>query len=171
MFKLRILLLVILMAEAGWLGWHVPWRADSTADGRQASQSVGDAPFFRPPPAPEPKALTTGIFQYLEPEEIETKVVLDGPAFFTKFAWLVVGTFFGYGVIGYFATSRPRPADVAYSLALTTGYGAGSVASLIASQFMPEGGPLPWLSVFWALGVGAALLITVRSRSGSRPAM
>lgn len=170
MFKLRILLLIVLLGEAAWLIWHVPWRAESVADERFASQSLGTAPWFSPPPAPQPKELTSSIMQYLEPHEVQTTVVVDGPVFFQKFAWLVVGTFFGYGLLGYFLTSRLRPADVAYSLALTMGYGIGFVASAIASYFIPDGGPLPWLSVFWALGIGLALLVTIRSRAGYRTA-
>src|SRR5690606_28810901 len=99
MFKLRILLLLVLLGQAVWLVWHVPWRVDMTAEDRRGSQSLGTAPWFRPPSAPEHKEITTGIFQYLEPHEVQTEVVVDGPALFRQFAWRVVITFFVYGVI------------------------------------------------------------------------
>lgn len=125
---------------------------------------LGDAPFFRPPPRPELKVFGGRISPFIDPETVDITISVDRVRLYQRFAAIVVGTFFLFGVIGYFLTSRPRPADVAYSLALTTGFIAGSVASAIASQMAGDRGPLPWLNLFWAAGVGIAFALTVASR-------
>lgn len=125
---------------------------------------LSDAPFFRPPPRPELKVFGGRISPFIDPQTVDITISVDRVRLYQRFAGIVVGTFFLFGVIGYFLTSRPRPADVAYSLALTTGFIAGSIASAIASQMTADRGPLPWLNLFWAAGVGIAFVITVTSR-------
>ena len=89
---------------------------------------------------------------------------MDRVALYGRFAFLVVATFFLYGGIGWFLTKPPRPADVAYSLSVSTGFLIGSIASAVTGRFVDTAARLPWLNLFWAAGVGTAFVVTLLSR-------
>jgi hypothetical protein len=165
---LRLLLLVVLLGAGSWLAWHVPWRADTRYNGVDLDARLPDAPYFSKPAA-EPKVFGNRVSPFLQPDSMEITVSIDRIALFQRFAAMVVGGFFVYGVIGYFLTSRPRPADVVYTLAITTGFIGGTVASAIASHLAPGRGPLPWLNLFWAAGVAIALVTATLGRSRPFP--
>ena len=166
---LRLLLLVTVLTAAAWLAWNVPWRADTRYNGVDLTAQLPDAPFFKAPPTPEPKVFGNRISPFVQPSSVEIAVSIDKIALFQRFAAMVVGGFFVYGVIGYFLTSRPRPADVYFTLAITTGFIAGTIASAIAAQIAPGHGQLPWLNIFWAAGVGISLAAAILGRSHRFP--
>ena len=166
---LRLLLLVALLGAASWLAWHVPWKADARHNEVDLTAQLPDAPYFQPPTPPNPKVFGNRISPFIAPGSIDIAVSIDRIALFQRFAAMVIGGFFVYGVIGYFFTNRPRPADVLYSLGITTGFIAGTVASAIAAQLSPGHGPLPWLNIFWAVGVAIALVIITLGRTRPFP--
>lgn len=166
---LRLLLLVTLLGAASWLAWNVPWQADTRYNGVDLTARLPDGPYFTKPPTPHPKIFGNRISPFIQPGSIDIETSIDRVALFQRFAGMVVGGFFIYGVIGYFLTSRPRPADVYYTLAITTGFIAGTVASAIASHLAPGRGPLPWLNLFWAAGVAIALITATLGRSQRFP--
>ncbi len=166
---LRLLLLVALLGAASWLAWNVPWRADTRFHGVDLTARLPDAPYFRQPATPHPKVFQNRISPFIQPSSVEITVSIDRVALFQRFATMVVGGFFLYGVIGYFLTAPPRPADVVYSLALTTGFIGGTVASAIAAHLVPGRGALPWLNLFWTAGVAIALLAATVNRSRRFP--
>lgn len=166
---LRLLLLVVLLGAGSWLAWNVPWRADTRYNGVDLTARLPDAPYFQKPSIPHPKVFGNRISPFIQPGSIDVGISIDQIALFQRFAALVVGSFFIYGVLGYALTSRPRPADVIYSLAITTGFIAGTVASAIASHLVVDRGPLPWLNLFWAAGVAIALVTATLGRTRPFP--
>jgi|GEM_PF-3063053 len=166
---LRLLLLIALLGAASWLAWNVPWRADTRYNGVDLTAQLPDEPFFSKPAAPGPKVFGSRISPFLQPGSLEITVSMDRIVLYQRFALMVVGGFFLYGVMGYFLTSPPRPADVVYTLAITTGFIGGTVASAIASHLAPGRGPLPWLNLFWAAGVAIALVVATLGRTRRFP--
>jgi hypothetical protein len=166
---LRLLLLVALLGAASWLAWHVPWKADTRHNGVDLTARLPDSPYFQSPASPPPKVFGNRISPFIQPGSIDIAVSIDRIALFQRFAAMVIGGFFMFGVIGYFLTDRPRPADVVYSLGITTGFIAGTVASAIAAQLVPGHGPLPWLNIFWVVGVAIALVTITLGRSRPFP--
>jgi len=166
---LRLLLLVAILTAAAWLAWNVPWRADTRFNGVDLTARLSDAPFFVTPATPSPTVFGNRISPFVQPSSIEITVSIDKIVLFQRFAAMVVGGFFIFGVIGYFLTSRPRPADVYYTLAITTGFIGGTIASGIAAQFAPGHGVLPWLNIFWAIGVAISLAAATLGRSQRFP--
>jgi hypothetical protein len=166
---LRLLLLVVLLGAASWLAWNVPWRAYTRYNGVDLTARIPDAPYFHQPATPHPKVFGNRISPFIQPGSLDITVSIDQIALYQRFAAMVIGGFFIYGVIGYFLTSRPRPADVLYSLAITTGFIAGTVASAIASHLVTDRGPLPWLNLFWTAGVAVAIIIVTLGRTRPFP--
>jgi len=166
---LRLLLLVALLGAASWMAWNVPWRADTRYNGVDLEAALPNAPYFQKPAVPHPKVFGNRISPFLQPGSVDITVSIDRVILFQRFAALVVGGFFIYGVIGYCLSPRPRPADVVYSLAITTGFIGGTVASAIAANLAPGRGPLPWLNLFWAAGVAIALVTATLGRSRRFP--
>jgi hypothetical protein len=166
---LRLLLLVTLLTAASWLAWNVPWRADTRYNEVDLSARLPDAPYFSKPATPNPKVFDGRISPFIQPDSIDITVSIDRIALFQRFAAMVVGVFFLYGVVGYMMTSRPRPVDVVYSLAITTGFLGGTVASAIASHLVPGRGQLPWLNLFWAVGVAIAFISATVGRTRRFP--
>jgi hypothetical protein len=165
MFPLRILLLVLLVAEGLWLAWHTPWKAESIYNDVPMSAPLPeDAPFFRPPPKPNLTVFGNRISPFIDPATVEIRLSVDHVALYGRFALLMIGTFFIYGVIAWFLTKRPRPADVAYSLSVSTGFLVGLIASAVTGRFVDTPARLPWLNLFWAAGVGTAFVVTLLSR-------
>lgn len=166
---LRLLLLVVLLGAGSWLAWNVPWRADTRYNGVDLEARLPDAPYFAKPATPSPKIFKDRISPFIQPDSVEIVVSIDRVVLFQRFAAIVIGGFFLYGVLGYGLTKPPRPADVVYSLAITTGFIGGTVASAIAAELAPGRGPLPWLNLFWAAGVAIALITATLSRSRPFP--
>ena len=166
---LRLILLVALLTAFSWLAWIVPWRADTRYNEVDLSASLPDAPYFDKPAPPPPSVFGNRISPFLHASTLEITVALDAVALFQRFALIVVGGFFLYGVTGYIMTSHPRPPDVIYSLAITTGFIAGTIASAITSHLAPGRGPLPWLNLFWAAGVAIALVAATAGRARPTP--
>jgi len=166
---LRLALLVVLLAAATWLAWNVPWRADTRYHGVDLSARLPDAPYFTTPKTPPPTVFGNRISPFIQAGSIDIEVSIDRVVLFQRFAAMVVGGFFIYGIIGYCLTARPRPTDVIYSLAITTGFIGGTVASAIAANLVPGRGPLPWLNLFWTAGVAIALLTATLGRSQRFP--
>ena len=164
MLILRVFLLVALLTGAGWLAFHVPWRAETTYNESKLSEPVGESPWYKPPTKPSLTVFKKRISPYLDPKTVDIRVVMDRKALFQRFALGVVVIFLVYGVLGYFLDPPPRGADVAYSLSLTAGYLLGSLASLITAQFVHTTSPLPWLHWFWTAGVLIALGATFLTR-------
>jgi hypothetical protein len=166
---LRLLLLVALLTAGSWLAWNMPWRADTRYNGVDISARLPDAPYFSKPARPDPKVFDNRISPFLHKDSIEISVSLDRIVLFQRFAVLVVGVFFLYGAAGYILTAKPRPIDVLYSLAITTGFIGGTVASAITAHLVPDRGALPWLNLFWAAGVAIGLLVATLGRSRPFP--
>jgi hypothetical protein len=169
MFVLRLILLCSLVIGGVFLVFHVPWKASAELNGITHNIVIGDAPWFSPPPQPKLDQFKGKFSPYLDPKSVEVRVWMDKPGFFARFAGLVIGAFFVFGIAGWFLDRKPVGSDVAFSLSLTTGFLASSMLCLIVARLVDRDDVTAWLPFFWAGGLLVALLATVLSRRRIAP--
>lgn len=169
MLALRMLLLISLLGGGLWLAFHAPWKARAEVLGLTYRVELEDAPYFQPPAAPPLSAFEGKVSPYLDPQSVAVEVYLDRPRFFSRVAGLVIGSFFLFGVAGYFVDRRPLGSDVAYSLALSGAFLASSMACLLAARVADRPGLVRWMPIFWAVGAVGALVATVLARRSIPP--
>ncbi|MGI8602696.1 MAG: hypothetical protein ACR2OZ_06805 [Verrucomicrobiales bacterium] len=164
MFLLRLCLLFGLAIGGAYLAFHVPWKASVEVNGITHTTKLDAAPYFRPPGKPRLEQFNGKVSPYLDPKTVVIQVWMDKVRLFARFAGLVVGAFFMFGVIGYFLDQKPVGLDVAFSLSLTSGFLAASVLCVLVARVAGRSDFLAWLPFFWAVGVVVALLATLRAR-------
>jgi hypothetical protein len=164
MLILRLILVFALLIGATILAFRAPWMATAELHGLTYKIRVEDAPIFRPPPKPGVDRFKGKLSPYLDPRSVEIRVLLDKLRYFSRFAGLIVGSFFLFGLAGLFRDRRPVGPDVAYSLGLTSGFLLSSLLCLLLAQILKRDDATSWFPYFWAGGVAVALLITASMR-------
>jgi hypothetical protein len=164
MLVLRLILICSLFVGGGFLAWHVPWKATADFHGVTHEIALGTAPWFSPPSKPKLDRFKGKFSPYLDPKSLDIRVSIDDRALFARFAGLVVGAFFVFGVTGWFLDRKPVGSDVAFSLSLTTGFLASSLVCLLVARLLQRENVTAWLPYFWAGGLLLALLATVVAR-------
>ena len=169
MILLRILLLISLLIGGVWLSWHVPWEATlrlnvGAAAGQAHSIPLKETPIFAPPTRPSIDSFTKIANPYLDRSMYVIEVAPKRHEIFTRAAQWVVGSFFAFGLLGFFIQKKPVTSDVAYSLSLSLGFIVGTMASALLARVLENGDRLPWLSHCWTAGVAGAFVITFLRR-------
>jgi hypothetical protein len=169
MLVLRLILLFVLIVGITVLCFRSPWLATAELHGLTYQTKLDDAPVFRPPPKPGPAQFKGKLSPYLDPKSVEISVSLDRFRLFIRFAALIVGGFFLFGLGGLWLSRRPVGPDVAYSLGLSTGFLGSSLLWVLVGRVLERDDIVPWLPYFWAGGILAALIATTWVRRRATP--